>query len=316
MSSLSPCRIVILNYNGRKLLESCLPSIVEAAGKSRRACGVTVLDNCSVDDSRDYVQSRFPSVEWIGAPANKILCSYNDYARTASEEYLIFLNNDIKLEPGFVDPLMDSIEADPNVFFAAPMSRQYDTGEYEGSRSKMELRWGLLRGDARFAGHEKGILEPSLTMQCGFGVFRRSFFLTLGGYDALYLPGTVEDSDLCFRGYRQGWTDRYVPQSIAHHMGQATFKKAFGSSGLRRLNRRNLYLFMWKNVRDPLLLAGHLLCIPLQLARHLARGEWEMLAGFGDACRLLPRALASRRAARIEKTRVGDQAIFKLSKHL
>lgn len=153
-------------------------------------------------------------------------------------------------------------------------------------------------------------------MQCGFGAFRRSYFLELGGFDDLYLPGTVEDADLCFRAWRRGYVGYYCPESVVHHIGQASFKRAFGASGIRRMNRRNLYLFVWKNIRDPLLLAEHALCLGPRLVKDAVTGRSEFLGGFADAVRLLPLALGRRRASRAEPSVVPDRRIFERSKEI
>ncbi len=310
------CRIVILNYNGRELLEKCLPSIVEAARRSPYPCAVTVLDNQSRDASEAWVREHYPRVDYDKARENRVFCSYNPFVAAMTEDVAILLNNDIKVEPDFVAPLVKALEESPDVFFAAPRSKNFVTGEYEGSLSKMEMRRGMLWGSSRFPGHELKIAKPNRSMQCGFGAFRRSAFVELGGFEDLYLPGTVEDSDLAFRAWRRGWRGVYVPESVVFHMGQASFKKAFGSGGIRRLNRRNLYLFVWKNIRDARMLAEHLLWIPVHLVKHVVKGEWAELAAFGDALGRLPSALRKRKESIAEPAVRSDEEIFRLSREI
>lgn len=314
MSGLS-CRIIVLNYNGRAVLERCLPSIVEAARASRCHARVTVLDNCSSDDGRAYVETNFVSVEWVDAPSNRIFCSYNALVQSMAEDVALLLNNDIRVEPGFVDPLVDALAADPAVFFASPRTLNFESGAYEGGRSKWEFRRGLPWGTSIFPGHEARVNEPGPTMQTGFGAFRRTMFVELGGFDDLYLPGTVEDADLCFRAHRRGWTGRYCPDSTVWHMGQVSFKKAFGMSGIQRMNRRNLYLFTWKNLRDSALWVEHVLWFPVRLAADLMRGRFGMAAAFIDALGRLPQALERRRAAHGPAVRT-DRQIFESSRAL
>ncbi len=317
------CRIIVLNYNGRAILEACLPSVVAAAQQTSRQTRVTVLDNCSKDDSRDYVTRTFPQVEWVNAPENKIFCSYNRLVDETPEEAVLLLNNDIRVEPDFVDPLIEALENDADVFFAAPKTMSYDGTAYEGGRSKWEFRCGLPWGAAVFGGHEARLAESSLSMQTGFGVFRRSIFTALGGFDDLYLPGTVEDADLCFRAYARGWKGIYRPDSVVYHMGQTSFKKAFGLSGIERMNRRNLYLFTWKNIRSPFLWIEHLLLLPLRLIWDLLRGRWGLAAGLWDALGRLGAALRRRRSAAAARTSApgsaalrSDSQIFAISRSL
>lgn len=289
-------QIVILNYNGYDLLRQCLPSVVEAAARSRHAVTVVVLDNCSTQqasESAAFVRgldaeirrkcAGTTSVWWEAAPANDILCSYNDFARRADEDILIFLNNDIRVEPDFVDPLLDVFEKHSDAFFAASKVINVHTQKYEGGRAKLEFRHGLPWGSCRYPGHESKIDQPGWTMQTGFGAFHRKRFLDLAGYDDIYRPGTVEDMDLCFRGYRQGWRGYYCPASVVHHIGQASFKKEFGSARIERMNRRNLHLFVWKNIRDPWLLISYAVWLPIRLLADLMRGRWHCLASLGDA---------------------------------
>ncbi|MGH7197669.1 MAG: glycosyltransferase family 2 protein [Candidatus Omnitrophota bacterium] len=306
--------ILILNYNGRELLQKCLPSVVEAAQASPVPCAVTVIDNCSSDDSVELLRREFPEVRVRAAVKNLVLCSYNEAVRESRAEIVLLLNNDLRVDKNFVGPLLGAFDNFPDAFFAAPRVLNFETSEYEGSLSKMEFRWGLLWGTARFEGHEEKVLRPALSMQCGFGAFHRKRFMELGGYDDLYLPGTVEDADLCFRGWRRGWKGYYCPDSVVHHIGQATFKREFGAAGIRRLNRRNLYLFVWKNLRSPLLLAQHFLFLPLQFLKYCLFGQFEFVQGFLEALRLLPRALRKRGESSRETAALSDRAVFAISR--
>lgn len=316
------CRIIILNYNGEALLKECLPSIIDAAHHSKYSCSMTILDNQSRDNSQKFIEENYasagrgPLVDFVKSPQNLVYCSFNDYIKKMNEPFAILLNNDIKVDPKFIDPLLDILMEDKNCFLAASQSRNMDDGAYHGSLSKMEMKNGLIWGTSRFIGHEKKIARKNLTMQAGYGAFRRDMFVNLGGFDTLYLPGTVEDTDLCFRAYRKGWRAFYCPESIVYHYGQMSFKKEFGISGLRRINRRNLYFFVWKNIRDPWLLIQHLFFMPLHLLKYIAFGEWDFILGFKDALIRFPEAMIRRIRTRNELSTSSDREIFALSKSL
>lgn len=313
MAQKERARVIVLNYNGKPLLEECLPSIVTAASLSKYHCAVTVLDNVSQDESEAWVKEHFSQVDFVKSRANRVYCSFNGYLEEISESYVILLNNDIRVDPNFVDPLIECLKRDPLCFLVASQSRKM-TGEYEGSLSKMDFKYGLLWGSTYFPGHESKIDKIGRTMQAGFGAFRREMVLDLGGFDELYLPGTVEDSDLCFRAYRRGWHAIYCPQSLIFHYGQKSFKKTFGESRLKRINRRNLYLFIWKNIRDPYYLGLHLLFIPVHLGKYLLWGEFDFFIGFLTALKRFPKAISRRWMTRAEPSNVSDQRIFQLSR--
>ncbi len=85
--------ILVLNYNGRELLEKYLPSLEKAAAQSRFSCRLGVVDNQSSDGSLECLRSRFPKVDLYLAKENRVLCSYNEAALHFEEEILIFMNN-------------------------------------------------------------------------------------------------------------------------------------------------------------------------------------------------------------------------------
>ena len=196
LPGLVKARIIILNYNGETLLPQCLPSIVEAARRAKTPTGVTVLDNVSTDQGFLYVTSHFPEVTAVRAPENRVLCSYNDYLLQISEPVVILLNNDIRVEPDFVDVLLAKFSEDPLTFLAAPRVMSFDGKRIEAGRSRAGIRWGLFWCDARYPGYEEEALTPSETYSSGFGAFSREKFLELGGYDDRFQPGIFEDVDL------------------------------------------------------------------------------------------------------------------------
>ncbi|MBI3315835.1 MAG: glycosyltransferase [Candidatus Omnitrophica bacterium] len=310
---MNDCRVVVLNFNGESLLKECLPSVTDSARKSKYRCAVTVLDNGSVDRSREVVAKDFPEVCFVQSRENKVLCSYNDYLKTLEEEFVVLLNNDMIVDPGFIDPLLDCLIRDPQAFFSTSKALGADRKTYEGSLSKIGFGRGLVWATSFFKGYEPKIGSRHKTMLCGFGAFRKSFFEALGGYDELYLPGTVEDLDLCYRAYRRGWVGYYCPESVICHLGQVSFKKRFGPSGIRRINRRNLYLFVWKNIRSRRLLAQHFIFLPLQLLKYLCCWQWDFIAGFFQALSRLPAALRRRAEDRSEPWTLADEQIFEIS---
>lgn len=277
------CRIVILNYNGAELLPQCLPSIVRASEGAAHPTRVTILDNHSTDDGLLYVRRHFPNVAIVTPPANRFLCSFNDYLPTIDEPVVILLNNDLRVGENFVDPLMQKFESEPNIFLVAPRVMNYEGTKVQAARSKMGFRFGQFWCDARYPGYEHEVMTPSETASSGFGAFSREKFLELGGYDDRYLPGILEDVDLCYRAARSGYRLYYEPESVVYHMGQASFKKAFGEKKIASLAYRNTFLFMWKNFSGVQFWCTHLLFLPLRLLLSLVRGNLAMNQGFFQA---------------------------------
>src|SRR5881628_3504039 len=96
--------ILVLNHNGRSLLEQCLPSVVGCARDAAVRCRVTVVDNESTDGSGELLRRTWPDVGLMPMP-NRCLVSFNEAVRSVSEPIVLLLNNDVKLAPGCVDRL-------------------------------------------------------------------------------------------------------------------------------------------------------------------------------------------------------------------
>ena len=300
--------VVVLNYNGGDLFLECLPSLVRAVEKSCHQVKLVILDNLSTDGSDTEAQTRFPDLRVIRSSANRVLCSYNDYLKSSDCDVAILMNNDIRVDEDFIDPLVRHFENDPQVFMVSSRCLSYEGDRFEGGITKFRMHYGIFWASSRYHGHEKDILSVHPTMAAGYGAFDRKKFLALGGYDELYLPGRLEDSDLCFRAWKKGWTLLYEPASVVYHKGGVSFHKTFGVFNTLRMNHRNAFLFVWKNISDPLYVLSHLVLLPFRLLFALLRGNMSFLLGFFDALPLLGKALSRRQA--LPESTLRDREIF------
>ncbi len=286
--------ILVLNYNGRELLAECLPSIVAAARQASGRCRVSVVDNESTDSSVAYLTDQWPDVGLIHA-RNRGLASFNEVARDLPEPVILLLNNDVKLTPGSIAPLVDAVRLHPDALFAAPACWTFDGSTYEGMRTRVQTRLGLVQGLCRFPGYENKVDQADLTAASGpVLAVDRDRFLALGGYDPVFFPGRIEDLDLGFRGWMAGWRGYYVPESVAYHQGFGSFGPAFGRTGCDRLATRNTLIFAWKNLSGRRL-RQHLLWLPIRTGFALGSGRWGFVRALGDAVAMLGPVVAARR---------------------
>ncbi|MFO0956198.1 MAG: glycosyltransferase [Isosphaeraceae bacterium] len=272
-----PTRILVLHHNGPGLLARCLPSVLEAARSCPIPCRVTVIDNASTDGSCDRFDREWPGVGLI-RETNRGLASFNEVLKRCDEAVVLLLNNDVRLAPDSVEPLVRAVLENDDALFSAPQCWTFDGEHYEGMRTRVRRRRGLVQGMSRVPGHEMLVDRPDLTAAAGpVLAVHRERFLALGGYDPLYFPGRIEDLDLGFRGWMAGWKGYYVPESMAWHQGFGSFGPAFGRSGCDRLAIRNTFLFCWKNLEGPAL-RSHLAWLPARLASSALRGTGEFAA--------------------------------------
>ena len=161
----SRAHVLVLNHNGRKLLEACLPSVVECARGSATPCRVTVVDNESTDDSAEYVRSAWQDVGWMPLK-NQVLVSFNEAVRRVHEPVVLLLNNDVKLAAGCIDHLVEPFETTPDCFLTAPLCWGFD-GSYEGARCELRFRRGFVT--TRWVPHQRAERKRADAAPSGLG---------------------------------------------------------------------------------------------------------------------------------------------------
>jgi N-acetylglucosaminyl-diphospho-decaprenol L-rhamnosyltransferase len=291
---MSSVHVLVLNYNGEDLLRECLPSVVEAVAQSSVPARLSVVDNASADGSWAWLKKEFPQVGWIPRKTNSILYAYNEVAAMVDEDFVLLLNNDIKVEPNFIGLLFDAMRALPHAFAASPRHVDF-RGRYNGGMNRCGRRLSLAWAGPDYPGCEADSKRPGQTLFTGNGLFRRDKFLALGGFDRLYAPMGWEDADLCTRAWRKGWPTLYVPASLIHHKSSASIARAFSLHRRRALGFRNATLWLAANAPAAELLKAALL-LPFTVLACLLTGRLAQLDGLLRSLpRLIP-ALARRGA--------------------
>ena len=125
-----------LNWDGRHLLEEFLPSVLKAVRHDGRDHEVIVVDNGSRDESVNFLKDRYPQVKIVALPSNMRFTGGNNAGvRAAANDVVIFLNNDMEVDPDFIAPLLRGFEdADVfavscQVFFQDRTRRREETGK-------------------------------------------------------------------------------------------------------------------------------------------------------------------------------------------
>jgi GT2 family glycosyltransferase len=281
--------ILVLNYNGKDLLEKNLPSVIESAGFSKHECKVVVVDNKSTDKSAEFLKGNFKGIEIFHSERNDVLCSYNEAIKDRKSDMVIFLNNDMKVKEDFIDHLAIHFK-DENVFFAAPRLLNPD-GTYNGGKSYLEFKAGIIRAVPDKEDTEHSGTTPFIST----GAFRRELFISLGGFDRFYLPGIWEDVDICYRALLLGKKGLYEPKSIVWHDESTTFKREYGNDKKLVLAHRNMFLFLWKNITDKRMLRSHVFFMPFRFLYALISGKRQLAMGFVQALSILPHAVRRRK---------------------
>ena len=285
--------LIVLNYEGQEIIGDCITSLLAAKGPDDE---LIVVDNGSQDDSLSIIAGFGDQVRLVALPENTYIFGLNAGLAAARGRYVAFLNNDMTVEPTFVDRCVAALEdgAD-DVFAACPRILEAATGNDQGSRTAGRWRRGLL--------YYETLTHVDAVTDCFFAVggqsfFKRSYLEDIGSIDPLLWPMYHEDLELSYRAWKRGWRVVYVPDAVAVHLGSHTSRRVFTPVQLRSFVRQNELLITWKDVTDRKLLAEHVLYLLPRLAVAVAKRDRGTVVGYRRAFARLPRALRARRAAR------------------
>ena len=285
-SSMTPsCAIVVLNWNGVDHLRALLPSL-EAAVAAGPPAAIVVVDNRSTAGDVAWIAAHHPGVQVVVAERNDYLFSLNPVVAGRPEDVVVILNNDMRVDPGFLGPLLTHF-ADPSVFAATARVLDWD-----GTRQTTGQRRIALRHCWYYQWWELSVSETVHTLDAGGGcaAFRRAYFAELGGFDPLFRPAYYEDIDLSYRAWMRGWRTVFEPRSVIYHREGATLWDRERDGLHRAMLARNQALFTMKNVGGWGFLAGYLAMAPLRVVRgalgndpYTARGLVRALPRAGQA---------------------------------
>jgi GT2 family glycosyltransferase len=300
--------VVILNLDGRPMLEECLPSLIAALEHYGGLWEIIIVDNASIDDSVAFLEKNYPHIKVIQMQKNDPLVSLDTGIDASQYEFLSFCNNDMVLEPDCLDYLMPHFD-DERVFAVTARVYEWDRTTLQSRRRFPRFS----RGFFYYLPVDENAPQHGFTCHAtgGQSIVRKSAYRALGGNDHIFKPLYHEDLDLTWRAYKGGWIALYEPRAIVYHRGGATSRRIFSQDFLRMLQNRNFFLFMWKNLHSPAMLGSHLAWLPVRLGVELFKGNKAFLRGFASALRALPALMRSRRAA-AAAARLDDPAVFAL----
>ena len=257
--------IVILNWNGSKMLSQYLPSVLDC---SREEATVYVADNASTDDSLALLHREFPECRLILLDRNWGFAEgYNKALRQVEAEYYLLLNSDIEVTPHWLTPLIGFMDAHPEAAACQPKLLSVtnrDQFEYAGASGGYLDRYGypFCRGrvfdtvEEDFGQYNNA--TPVLWATGAALMIRATDYWEAGGLDGRFFAHN-EEIDLCWRLHIRGRKVWCLPESHVYHVGGGTLPK--GNPMKTFLNFRNNLTMLYK-------------CLPEAELKHVMRWRW------------------------------------------
>ncbi|TCC85788.1 glycosyltransferase family 2 protein [Pedobacter hiemivivus] len=244
--------VVILNWNGKALLEQFLPSVVKSVYPNLQ---LIVGDNASTDDSIAFVKANYPDVKVIVNDHNYGFAEgYNRLLAQVEADYYVLLNSDVEVPENWIQPVIDAMEMDDKVAVAQP-----------------KIKWQKNKSQFEYAGAAGGYLDLHAFPFCrgrlfdtveidtnqyndqievfwasGAALFIKSkYWKEVAGLDQDFFAH-MEEIDLCWRIKNLGYKVIYCPTAEVYHVGGATLDA--NSPHKTYLNFRNNLILMQKNL--------------------------------------------------------------------
>ena len=293
--------VVIPTWNGKQHLARNLPSVVKAAAANPHH-EILVVDNASDDGTVEFLTRQFPAVRVLEMGRNLGFGgAANAGVSAAGNDIVVLLNNDMRVEPDFLQPLIDGFRdarvfsVTAQIFFSDPSKRREETGLAMG-------RW--VNGGIHLthvADAQVTELFPTFYGGGGSTAYDKRKFLELGGFDELLTPFYVEDVDIGYMAWKRGWINMYAPAGVVYHEHRGTIGKHFSEAYISAVVHKNRLLFVWKNVHEKRRLIEHFFCLYAGLWAGFLLGpspQRPSCGGFRLALRQLPLLLRRRAAAR------------------
>ncbi len=244
--------IIILNWNGQKLLEQFLPSIVNFSSNEAE---IYVADNASTDTSISFVKEFYPTVKIIKNATNGGYAKgYNDALKNIDADVYCLLNSDIEVTKNWLEPVIDVFKNDDKTAIVQPKILDYKNKtkfEYAGAAGGFIDLYGYpycrgrvfndLETDNGQFNDVSEIFWASGACLC----IRSKVYHQLGGFDEDYFAHQ-EEIDLCWRAQNNGYLVKYVGNATVFHIGGATLQEV--NPKKTYLNFRNSLFNIVKNV--------------------------------------------------------------------
>ena len=243
--------VVILNWNGKDLLEKFIPSVVKFSDLAT----IYVVDNSSSDDSVDFLKSNYPNITIIENDGNYGFAKgYNIGLQTIDEEYLALVNSDIEVTEKWLQPILELFDHSKEICIIQPKILDFKRKnffEYAGAAGGFIDKYGypFCRGrifESIEEDKEQYDDETEIFWASGACFFiRNKTFKKLNGFDEDFFAHQ-EEIDLCWRAFNENCKIMYTSKSTVYHVGGATL----GATNPHKtyLNFRNSLGMLVKNL--------------------------------------------------------------------
>jgi len=275
--------VVILNWNGKDVIEACINSLLRIPDPGFE---IIVVDNASSDGSDEIIEKKYPHVELIKNDTNLLFARGNNIGITRAIErgadYILLLNNDTEVDPEFLRNMLSAIKSDSKVGIVGPKILYFDDKKrvWYGGGSFYPLIWipkhdNIRKLDGTF---EEKRSQTGYVTGCAM-LIRREVVEEIGLLDPSYTI-YCEDVDFCLRARRAGWSCVYEPSARVYH--KVSFSSGGGLTPFKLENRIHSTFLLHKRFKPVwwriALFPIHFIAFSIMMLLFVISGRWKLIS--------------------------------------
>ena len=288
--------VVIPSYNGKDLLEKNLPALIRATAGYDAPIEIIIVDDAGNDDTVEFVRKNYPQIVLLVNDKNYGFGdTINRGIFAARYDVVLALNTDVIVGEELFSKSLCLFD-DPAVFSVTPNIIDPRTGKNQAiTKLKPGVCWFRTEN---LQLHD--LVDTKGEIPIFFGSGGASFYdlaklKILGGFDPIYRPFYVEDMDLSYRAWKNGWKCLFEPSTTVYHETSSTILSLHRKRKIKFIGDRNRTMFLWLNITDLPLIVRYFLLLPFSMLHDIFAFRKYKFVGFFMAVRQLSKIAEGRR---------------------
>lgn len=307
--------VVIPNYNGATLLPEILPTVFAALENTSLPYEVVVADDASTDSSILLLEREYPQVQILRLASNSgFSVTANKGIQQARYTWVLLLNSDVKLNRDYFSFLLPYCER-PNLFGVTGRMVGWEDDTIQDGGKYPLFQGAKIKTSYDFAPKDDELTAqglPCFYLSGANAFINKNIFSAIGGFNELFAPYYVEDTELSLRAWRLGYTCVYEHQAICRHRTSSTIGSPEKRKQVERVYNRNKY-FLHAIHLDGAYWLSWFIQLKLELFFRMITFRWISLQSYWDFIKNSSQVLKSRKTLRNlqpEKKLLSVQAVF------
>lgn len=278
--------VVIPNYNGRHLLEENLPFLFDALKSAELPFEIIIADDCSTDESIEYLKLYYPSVQIVSTSENSgFSTACNTGIAAARYGFTCVVNSDVTFKDNY---FLNSIKYldNPKLFAVKGDIINYREHYDDIFDINRDIVVYFKRGHILFKNADKFESEKydckTVLLGCCF-ICRTELLKGFGGFDEMFSPYYREDLDLAIKAIKNGYEVQYIPDCQVYHKIGSTIGITQPSVKKQLVAKRNKFMLTWKHLDTASRWSVHILFVLFSFISRWIVLDWKWYVAFVSA---------------------------------